>query len=222
MNRLSLCLFLLLAACSAAAQTTGTQTYRLLDGKEQQAFFQKIETDLLQLQTLQTSFTQRRHLDLFEDVLEAKGVCYFEAPESIRWEMRTPYPSMIIHHESEVGRYEKTKGNWRSLEEGGEMALRESLRTIMRWMRGDFAAAAERFDMQVFEGPDYRIVMKPRDTTFQEMVSSIELWARPEDYRMDRVIIREPSGDYVEIQYGRQLLNAPLPEGIFEPVEEND
>jgi hypothetical protein len=82
-----------------------------LDEAETQAFLETMRQSLASVQTLQARFVQERRVSMFVDTLVTTGVCLFEPPQRLRWEMTEPYVSVLIHTRAGSRSSTKKKGN---------------------------------------------------------------------------------------------------------------
>jgi len=197
--------------------TTSTQpSYQTLSPEATSRFLDDVATTLGGIRTLRTSFIQEREIPLFLDTLKAKGVCYFQAPDRIRWELTEPYVSLLIHNTNKAAKFDMVEGNLRKMRPGAEDALREILGQIMSWIRGDFKSAREAYNLSLLKGPDYRLVLKPRAKGLGEIIQSVELSIHPKTLHVTAVTIREPEGGRITIRFKEGTINAPLEQALFD------
>ena len=152
------------------------------------------------------------------DTLEARGVFYFETPARLRWELRAPYASILIHNDGGVAKFNVENGGLRKMNLAGEDILRTVLGQMMAWMRGDFDAARETYRLDADDAPDggLRLVLRPRKEEFARMVGAIELQLDPATLHVRRVIVREPGNDTVEIRFSNEQSNPTLAPKLFD------
>jgi outer membrane lipoprotein-sorting protein len=203
-------------AHSTSLTSSTLETRKALNSDETTRFLNDMATTLGGIRTLRVAFVQEREVPLFLDTLKAKGTCWFEAPDKIRWELTEPYVSILIHNTNKAAKFDKAEGGLRKMRPGAEDVLREVLAQIMSWIRGDFRAAREAYDLSVLQGSDYRLVLKPRTKGLAKIIEAIELTIDPKSLHVSAVTIREPEGGSIAIRFGKETLNAPMDKALFD------
>ena len=183
------------------------------------------------LTSLKAEFTQRRHMEAFEDALVSKGTMYFAAPDKIRWELSEPYRSALVFDGERIAKFVYRKGERRKLKTGSAEIMQEVLKFIASWIQGDFESSRKVFDLQIErvcdgisdtrtdgqgnESCELNLVFTPRSSKMSERIRSIELAMRDESKDIDRVTIRESQGDHILIWFADQQRNLELAEDLF-------
>ncbi len=172
---------------------------------------------LAPIQTLQARFIQERRVSIFVDTLVTTGVCLFEPPKRLRWELTAPYVSVLIHSPDGVSKFDEEEGQLRKMQLGGEEILTQVLGQIVEWMRGDFGRAREAYLIEVrHTGESNLLTLRPRSEKLREVLQTIELTVNPANYHVTQVMIRETAEDSVQIRFIQEKINEPLPEKAFD------
>jgi outer membrane lipoprotein-sorting protein len=192
-------------------------SFTLLSATESRAFLEAMTATLRGVRSLRARFVQDRFLLVFTDSLRATGRCWFIEPNRIRWQIESPYYSLLIMNAGRVAKFDLQDGRLRKLRLGSEDLLRSVLEEIMGWMRGDFDKARERYDFELAKGPNsHRLRLKPRAGTMERIISVIELHVDSETKRVRRVVIREPEDDYIVIRFFEEEINPTLEDDLFD------
>ncbi|MFH0944950.1 MAG: outer membrane lipoprotein carrier protein LolA [Planctomycetota bacterium] len=189
--------------------------YSALTGAEQELFLKEMGAALKKVQSLRADFVQERHVSLFLDPLESRGICSFERPDRLRWEVVKPYASLLILNGRGVAKFDRVEGELRKMKLGGEDLLREVLGQITDWIQGDFSRADEMYALTLEKGADFRLRMQPRSEKLSKMIRAVELFVDPETHRVTKVVIREPGEDYLEIRFEQEQLNIKFDPSTF-------
>ena len=156
----------------AAVDSPSTATLVTLSKAEGDDFLERMRETAGGIRSLRCDFVQEQHIAAFLDTLRAKGVCYFENPEKLRWELTEPFVSILIYNGKEVAKFEMNEGKLRKKRLGGEEMLRQVLGQIMAWMRGDFVATEKTYGVAVQKGEkEYAIVLVPKSEKLRKMSS---------------------------------------------------
>ncbi len=172
---------------------------------------------LAPIRTLQTEFVQERRVSMFVDTLVTTGVCLFEPPKRLRWELTAPYVSILVHGPDGVSKFDEEEGHLRKMNLGGEEILTQVLGQVMDWMRGDFARAREAYEIEVRPtGASRLLTLRPRSEKLRQMLQAIELTVNPANYHVTQVVIRETAEDSVRIRFVREKINEPIADNAFD------
>ncbi len=132
----------------------------------------QLRKDAGQIKTISADFIQEKHLQILSRPLISKGVFYYEAPGSLRWEYQSPIRSILMMHEGRVTRYIWGENGFRKDSGLSLQAMQIVLQEITKWLGGhfddnpDFTASLE---------PDRRIVLTPKKKAFSAIIRNIEL-----------------------------------------------
>ncbi len=209
-----LLLLMLVFVCGGGDPSPAVEP-KFLSPDETQQFLLRIRENLGSLRTLRADFLQQRRMEAFMDTLTAKGTCYFQAPDKLRWELKEPYHSALVYNQGEVGKFLYEDGRARRLNPPGREIMTEVLKFITGWMWGDFESTKKFFDLQIEEGDALLIRLLPRSTKLKDVVRSIELSVRDDPWQVNGVTIREMRGDEIVITFSRQERNVKLDEALF-------
>ena len=161
-------------------------------------------------------FIQEHHLTLYLDVLTANGVCYFQAPDRFRWEILTPYHSIVVFNHDRAAKFEERDGSMVYVKSGAYDIIRGLMAQMTGWMRGDFTGDREAFTIRVFAGTaGYELELTPRGQEIKQYIQQIEVYLTKEPLQTARIVIREPEQDYLEITFCDVRENAALNPELF-------
>jgi len=193
----------------------GTQ-YSELKGPERNVFLASLKKSLDGVRGIKATFVQERHMEFFMDDLKAEGVCFFEAPDKLRWEISEPFVSILIYNGRDVAKFDMKDSVLRKLSLGNFDVLREVLSQITDWMKGDFSRADGVYNLRVFRGAKNNLLLlEPRSEAYKKAIRTIELTADRETNHITMVVIREPGRDYIRIRFVDEKINQECPVGTF-------
>ncbi len=147
------------------------------------------------------------------------GRFLFQKPGSLRWEYDRPVRSVLLMHGGAVKRYLRERDAWR--EEGGAplTAMQTVMEEILNWQQGRFDANPH-FQASLQTGPETRIILVPKDPSWQKMIRQIELTlSREQAGVMKSVRVVEDERSFTVLEFDQVKLNRPLPASLFERVE---
>jgi len=172
----------------------------------------RIRSETAPIKTLKTSFVQQKHLKILVKPVRAEGVIYFSAPDSLRWEYRTPSPSVLMSHQGKTKRFYAKAGRW-SVDSGANLqTMSFILDEIKRWLAGRFE---DNPDFKAMLMPDQRIVLTAKSAGLSGMINRIELKLSKQPGMIESVMIVENEDSYTLIEFKDTEFNTPLPSSLF-------
>lgn len=190
---------------------------KLLSEKESTLIFQKMTAKLTQNQSLKARFVQERQLQMFGDVLRSEGYIYFEKPGKIRWEFTKPYGSLTIMLEKgEVEKYDIKNNELFRVETGARKVLAEVLNQIVSWQKGDMSQVTRNFQVKLYEGDGYLLVMKPLSQGLAKILKRLEFQIDKDSFLVHQVQLWEDEKDYTTIRFFEQKIGEVFPIGLFD------
>ena len=188
----------------------------VLSEEEKGEFLEQVQQDFASTHSLRAQFIQEREMAVFEETLRAKGECFFEAPEKLRWQVNEPYSSTMIYNDGEVEKFVYDDGKARRVDVGGREVMREVMGMIAKWMQGSFESSEDIFAVQVRHNGKVLVELTPRHEEMKEMMDGIELRMDPKTKLIQEVKIKEARGDVIRIQFIHQQTNVEIKDSLFE------
>ena len=172
----------------------------------------QLRKDAGQVNTIRADFVQEKHLQILSRPLISKGVFYYEAPGSLRWEYQSPIKSILLMHEGRVTRYIWGENGFRKDSGLSLQAMQIVLQEITKWLGGhfddnpDFTASLE---------PDRKIVLTPKKKAFSAIIRNIELILSDRPGVIESVTIYEGEKSFTRIIFKNVRVNEVLKETVF-------
>ncbi|MCA8954777.1 MAG: outer membrane lipoprotein carrier protein LolA [Planctomycetes bacterium] len=206
-----------------------------LSGAARDAFLKDVATRMKAAPAVAASFVQRKHLALFGAPVETRGHILFARPDRLRWEIDTPFRSILIAAGREVAKFEFQGGKRRRLELGRSADLiLLVMEQIRGWFAGEFHKGLARYHTTIHAGRaavkaegrtparpaiPARIELRPKDSALAKNLAAIELELGPDRSTVRRVTIREKTGDKTVMEFTplRRTALAPAYFDLREP-----
>lgn len=184
-----------------------------------------LEANLSGLKTLNAKFEQRKHISLFDETLTADGQLLFESPGKIRFEILSPFKSILVVAGDEVGKYEQTGEDWKKLKLKNADAIVLVMKQIGDWMNGQFRTQSRLFELSAESRSGTTVlILKSKPKRFAKLIKQVEIEVSADKSRFKSITIRENGGDYTVLQFGSEQRKRTFPSGLFDvsrqvPVE---
>ena len=176
----------------------------------------QLRKDTEQIDTIIADFIQEKHLQILSRPLISKGVFFYEAPGSLRWEYQSPIKSILLMHEGRVTRYIWGENGFRRDSGLSLQAMQIVLEEITMWLRGHFA---DNPDFSASLEPDRKIVLTPKKKAFSAIIKNIELILSNRPGVIKSVTIYEGEKSFTRIIFKNVRVNEALKETVFSELK---
>ncbi len=210
---------LLLAVLVAAPVVGATAAVKIPDPADDEltgrarleALVERIKLEQKNMKSLTARFTQRRESDLLMEPEVAEGIFYYQAPDRVRWEYRTPNPISVLIDGQEMTTWYRDLGRADRLQIGRYssqvfkyLGASGSMETLVDYFRvlASFPDEA---------GEPYRLRLLPKYDRISDKLESMTLWIDPERYFPRRLRYVSSDGDVTEYEFHDLEVNGDVP-----------
>ena len=166
----------------------------------------------LHITSIQADFTQEKHLKILARPIISTGTFLFQAPDSLRWEYRTPVPSILLMHKGTIKKFIQRSGKLVEDPGMGLDAMQVVLTEISNWLDGRFTDNG----MFSVSFPDKQtVLLTPKNQAMAGLISSITLKLAEQKGLLDSVIISEGPGSFTAMSFSNRVLNQKIPAAAF-------
>jgi outer membrane lipoprotein-sorting protein len=168
-----------------------------------------------QVETISAGFIQEKHLRILTKPLVSKGIFYYQAPRSLRWEYKSPVRSILLMHQGKIRRYIEGGKGLTEDSGAGLQAMQSVLQEITMWLKGDFGSNPMFSASLEGEGT---IVLTPREKAFASIIKRIELVLSDRPGVIKSVTIYEGKDSFTKIEFKNVRVNDPLKDSLFQEI----
>lgn len=162
--------------------------------------------------SLQADFQQEKHMKMLVQPIISQGSFSFQAPSSLRWEYRSPVPSILLMHGESVRKYVEVDGAMQEVQGLPMSSMQIILTEITNWLDGRFT------DNELFTvtQPDSdHILLTPKQGTLDGFIETIELHLEGNNGLLRAVTIHEGGENFTRMTFTNRVLNQKLPANLF-------
>lgn len=209
MKKLLFALPLLLCAALWAQDTPVPDgTTQEAPAQTDDAYAQEIISRFGAVETLQSKFTQEKHLTMLTEPVESKGAFAFSKKDAqLRWEYTEPFQNGFLMDGGKTYRLEK--GVKKTVK--GVMS-RNTAAQMLVWLTFDLKTLSETYDISYFEGG---VTLTPKNDK-NRLLDKITVWfAKDNPQALSEIRMDEPGGDYTLLRFYDTHINGPLPKDAF-------
>lgn len=160
------------------------------------------------LQSVQADFIQEKHLKILVHPVISRGRFVFQAPQSLRWEYQVPFRSILLMHDGKIRKFIEREGQLEE-ERGPQLdAMQLVLSEISGWLDGHFK---ETGTFAVSFRDEHTLTLIPKDPSFGDVISKVELKLADRAGLLDSVTIFEGAGSFTRLVFSNAVLNQAIP-----------
>jgi len=163
--------------------------------------------------SIQSEFTQFKHLSFLSNDIESSGMLYYKSPNSIKWEYQKPFVYSAIFKGDKL--YINDAGKKSDLDLSSNKAFKSLNNLVVRSVKGDLFDATE-FEISYFKNDrTYVVHFIPKDKKLQDFISEFVINFDKSTYEVLSVKMLESSEDYTLLQFKNQQFNQPISDAVF-------
>jgi len=164
--------------------------------------------------TIESDFLQEKEMTIMAEKLISSGRFYFKKEKKLRWEYIEPFPYLIIIHDDRILVKDEKQVNLINIH--SSKVFREINLIITGAIRGTLLEDEKNFTTTLMESTSQWIAtLIPKNQKVRETLSEIVIYFNKRDMTVDRLIMRESSGDYTRITFSGKKINMPVDEKVF-------
>jgi outer membrane lipoprotein-sorting protein len=173
---------------------------------------QAVDRETIRLQSIQADFIQEKHLKILVRPLVSTGTFTFQTPQSLRWEYKTPVPSVLLMHNGKIRKLVERDGQM--VEDKGLRldSMQVVLGQISNWLDGRFS---DNDMFRVSFVDKNTVLLTPKDQALAGLISKIELKLADQKGLLDGVTIFEGPDSYTTMTFQNRVLNKEIPISVF-------
>ncbi len=165
-----------------------------------------------QLHSIQANFTQETHLKILVKPIVSHGFFAFQAPDSLRWEYRDPFHSIMLMQDGKMEKIIEKNGRFEHDNSMSAGSMQVILPQIGNWLDGRFTDSSFFTAIQIDE---HTIILTPKEEGMRSIISSIKLHLGKQHGVMESVTIFEGQDASTTLTFDHIVLNRSIPKSFF-------
>ena len=188
-----------------ASFTTLSAQMRKLEN--QQAFEQRLESSTKATKSIESSFTQVKHLDVFDNDITLKGKFYYKHSNKICLDYTGFLDYMIVINGDKLKIVDNGKKSTVNLTSNKTMKEMQGMLTAC--MSGDISQLSSEYELSYFEDSKYfLVVVKPKNKIVLEYIKDFHIYFDKKDMSVDKLRISENATDYTDYIFSNKKFNS--------------
>ena len=182
-------------------------------------FLTRIEERSAEIASLSCTFTQEKHLAMFDGPVVFAGRLAMVRPDRLRWEYTSPMPSALIF-DGDRGIRCSDRGEAVVFDMARDPVMRAVGEQLRLWLSGDYRGMEDRYSLAL-TSPD-TLTVTPRGAEEREYLASLVITFATATLQPAEVTINEAGGDRTHILFGEPAMNQALPDQLFQSCKADD
>lgn len=184
--------------------TTLSAQLKRIDNR--QAFEQKLEQATKAVKSIESGFTQVKHLDVFDNDITLRGKFYYKHNDKICLDYTGYLSYIIVINGDKLKITDNGKKNVVSL--GANKTMKEMRGMLTACMSGDISRLSSEYKLEYFEDATYYlVVVTPKSKAIQEYIKDFHIYFDKKDMSVDKLRITENATDYTDYIFSNKKFN---------------
>jgi len=164
------------------------------------------------INTLQSDFTQYKHLDFLSNDIVTSGKLSFKSPNMVKWQYTIPFKYSVLFKNEKL--FINDEGKKSNVDIGSNKLFKQLNKLIVNSVKGDMFDDNE-FDIAYFKKEvNSEVHFSPKDKDFSKFIKAFHITFNKQGHVIELKMI-EPSEDYTKIVFNNRSINKPLSDAIF-------
>lgn len=192
---------------------SGAQPKGYLPVKNVQVFQQSLSKSNETRQTIESNFTQTKHLSLLAEKIKSNGKFYFKKEDKVRIEYTSPYYYLMVMNGGQLMVKDEEKTS--KINTKNSKTMQSVNRIMIDCMRGTVFQNTD-FKVTAYEASKgYLLSLVPVTDAMKKMFKQIDVYMDKNSLDVDRLSMIEVGGDYTDMDFTNTQHNRALNETLF-------
>ncbi|NVO18772.1 MAG: outer membrane lipoprotein carrier protein LolA [Bacteroidetes bacterium] len=160
-----------------------------------------------------SDFEQHKKVSMMQKEMISSGKFTFKKDNKLRMEYFKPFSYIfILNNDNILIKNEQRENNYSA--KSNKLFSMVS-RLTMDCVTGDVINSKD-FDVQIFENESkYKFILKPRLKAIKSLISEIEVLIGKNDFTVEKIIMKEESGDNTTLIFSNKRINQLVSDEVF-------
>lgn len=196
-------IFLLLLSCTVLPMQA-QQMKKLTDLKDFEA---RLLQEAKKIESIESSFTQIKYLDVFDEKITSKGMFYYRKSNKICMDYAQPMNYLIVINNNKLKIVSDGKKSITDLSSNKMMNQMQDMLTAC--MVGDLSQMSSDYAREYFEDARYYLVtIKPTNKAVKAYIDNIRIYLDKKDMSVHKLRLSETAANYTEYMFSNKKFNS--------------
>jgi len=168
---------------------------------------------------LTCTFTQEKHLAMFDELLISTGTFAFQKPDKLRWEYLEPFNNGFFLNGTSGREWDDASSKDREFTLDSSPAMAALARQIMAWTTFDIKWLESQYEMVVLQTEPVIFELTPKDEGARQFIPRMIIKFVPDGSALEQIELHEADDDFTRVIFGTPEVNGELPAATFTQVQ---
>lgn len=183
------------------------------------ALLAELKLAATETQTLDSDFTQEKHLAVFAEKLISRGRFVYRQPDSLRWELLEPVASGFVLEGNRGRRWNRLSGEQGRFSADKDPVMGMIARQLLAWARVDVDWLTSRYRMELEALEPVTLKLLPRDEGEAGFIDHLKIVFAEDRSHVGAVHMVEQGGDMTLLLFDNVRINEALAADAFKAPE---
>jgi outer membrane lipoprotein-sorting protein len=165
------------------------------------------------INTLKSDFVQEKSISMLTNKLSSNGSFIFKKTNKLRMEYAKPYPYIFVMNEDQI--IIKNDQKKTNVSVNSNKMFKMISQITIDCVTGNILNSKD-FDVKISENAKvYFLVLKPNQKMIKSLFTEIDLLIAKSDFTVDRIDLKETSGDGTTLIFSNKKINTPVSDDAF-------
>jgi outer membrane lipoprotein-sorting protein len=165
------------------------------------------------MNTLRSDFIQEKSISMLTSKLTSDGSFIFKKVNKLRMEYVKPYPYVFVMNGDQI--IIKNDQKKTNVSVNSNKMFKMISQITIDCVTGNILNSKD-FDVKVSENSKvYHLVLIPKQKMLKSLFAEIDLLVAKSDFTVDKLNLKETSGDCTTLIFSNKKINTPVPDEVF-------
>jgi len=176
-----------------------------------------VQNQLRSVTAIEADFVQEKQLSVLNHKLTITGHFALLKPDKLVWIVREPVKYAIRIEGEEIRQWDEDTNKVQVIHLGGDPTFQAVNQQLQAWFMGDYKTLGDNYEADLIGEHPLQLAFIPKGNgMLSKVIKQVDLtFGKGESY-IDKMVIRESSGDVTNLQFKNIQLNQPIPKEIWE------
>ena len=167
---------------------------------------QSLQKEMANVISISADFKQDKKLSLFSKTLTITGHMKITFPHFFKWEVYSPIKTIITADGEKVTMWDEETNQTNTTSVADNPVVKNIWTQIDSWFMGRYSVLAKDYNIKVLKLNPLQLVFTPRGKPLSAAVDSITIFFREDRKYLNKVILKETSGDSTVMNFSNIII----------------
>ena len=175
-----------------------------------------LERKMLKIDSMQSRFTQKKKLSLFQHEIELHGSIAMEKPDRFAWRTESPVRYSIIIEKDKISQWNEDTNRVEVMSFSNVPALKIVMEQMRTWFYGAYGALLDQYDISLVTSEPLVLKFEPLEKTpGYGLIQSVTIQFRQDRSYIESILVEEKNGDLSTLNFTDTVLNSKIDSGVW-------